>query len=362
MRLDEPGWWYGAGHDGRPRLLARLLSPFSRLYGTIVLSRFRRQQPYRSRYPVICVGNFTAGGTGKTPLAILIAQLISARGGTPVFLTRGYGGMETGPVWVEAGADAARRFGDEPLLLARVAPTLVARDRKLGVKMIEDSGRSVSAVIMDDGLQNPALVKDLSIGVVDGARGLGNGEVIPAGPLRAPIDFQLRLVDAIVVRDPPTQASEVAPDIHALLKRNFPGPVLAMRAVTEDDPAPLAAMPVVAFAGIANPERFFTLLESTGARVLQRVAFPDHHVLSRRDAKRLLALAETHAARLLTTEKDWVRLEGDARLPVALKQRAQPIAIKLEFEERDLGRLVSLIESATQNQNYPRRAMRPPQL
>jgi tetraacyldisaccharide 4'-kinase len=330
------------------------------LYGGIVCSRFRRCQPYRSRYPVICIGNFTAGGTGKTPLAILVAQLISARGGAPAFLTRGYGGREPGPVWVEAGADAARRFGDEPLLLARVAPTLVARDRKLGVQMIEDSGRCVSAVIMDDGLQNPALVKDLTIAVVDGTRGLGNGEVIPAGPLRAPIDFQLGLVDAIVVRDPPAETSAL--DIHALLKRNFPGPVLAMRAVPDDDPAALAGTAVVAFAGIANPERFFALLERAGARLVERVAFPDHHALSRRDAERLLALAETHAARLLTTEKDWVRFEDDARLPVALKERAQAFAIKLAFEERDMGRLVSLIESATLNQSYPRRSTRPPQL
>ncbi len=206
MRLDEPGWWYGTGADERPGLTAHVRTPvlraLSRLYGRIVEQRFHRRQPYRSRYPVICVGNFVAGGTGKTPLALLIARLIIAQGGNPVFLTRGYGGRERGPVWVSEGANAAWRFGDEPLLLARVAPTLVARDRKAGVHMIEDSGRDVAAVIMDDGLQNPALVKDLSIAVIDGVRGLGNGEVIPAGPLRAPMAFQLGLVDAIAVREP----------------------------------------------------------------------------------------------------------------------------------------------------------------
>lgn len=360
MPLDEPGWWYGAAHKGGPRLFARLLSPLARLYGGMVERRFRSEQSYRSRYPVICVGNFTAGGTGKTPLAILIAQLILARGGSPLFLTRGYGGHERGPMWVEEGANAAWRFGDEPLLLARIAPTLVARDRKMGVKMIEDSGDSFTAIIMDDGLQNPALAKDLTIAVVDGTRGLGNGEVIPAGPLRAPLEFQLALVDAIAVREP--QAAAIAtPDIHALLKRNFPGPVLAMRAVADGDTGWIPDAPVVAFAGIANPARFFTLLETLGARVMERIAFADHHRLSPREAEGLLALAETHGARLITTQKDWVRLAGDARLPRALMEKTHALPIKLDLHERDMGRLKSLIEAATK-EGYPRRATRPPQL
>jgi tetraacyldisaccharide 4'-kinase len=364
VRLDEPGWWYGAGAETRPlvRLLRPLLAPMARLYGAIVEARFRRRHPYRSRFPVICVGNFTAGGTGKTPLALLIAHLLIARGAKPAFLTRGYGGKEPGPVWVEEGPRAAWRFGDEPLLLTRVAPTLVARDREAGVRFIEESGRGISAVIMDDGLQNPALVKDLAIAVVDGARGLGNGEVFPAGPLRAPIAFQLGLVDAIVVREPQAAQTQTPAKILGLLKRNFPGPVLAVRAVPDGDAAWLAGTPVVAFAGIANPTRFFALLESLGARVLHRVAFPDHHVLSRRDAARLLALADKDGARLITTEKDWVRITGDAALPAALIERAQPLAIKLEIEERDQGRLMSLIEAATQHQGFPRRATRPPQL
>jgi tetraacyldisaccharide 4'-kinase len=361
VRLDEPGWWYGAARQGRPPLLVHLLAPLSRLYGQLVERRFRREQPYRSRYPVICVGNFTAGGTGKTPLALLIAQLILARGGTPVFLTRGYGGHERGPMWVEEGRNAAWRFGDEPLLLARVAPALVARDRKMGVKMIEDSGRGFSAVIMDDGLQNPALVKDLTIAVVDGSRGLGNGEVLPAGPLRAPLAFQLGLVDAIAVREPQPARDGNPPDIHAILKRGFPGPVLAMRAVADDDTAWLAGKTVVAFAGIANPQRFFTLLDELGAYLVGSIVFRDHHPLTRSEAKRLLSLARKEGARLVTTEKDWVRLKGTARLPKALVELTHPLAIKLELDERDLGRLQSLIE-ATTKLGYPRRSKRPPVL
>lgn len=358
MPLDEPGWWYRSAPDAR----ARLLAPLARLYGTLAERRYRRCQPYRSRYPVICVGNFTAGGTGKTPLALHIAKLLQARGGKPVFLTRGYGGRERGPVWVDDQPGAARRFGDEPLLLAAVAPTLVARDRKMGIRMIEDSGRSVSAVIMDDGLQNPALVKDLTIAVVDGRRGLGNGEVIPAGPLRAPLSFQIGLVDAIVVRDPHSDTDEIERGVHALLRRIFPGPVLAAQAIVHGDPGWLAGTRVVAFAGIANPGRFFALAESLGARVVERVAFADHHRFTRKDLARLLRVAQENDAQLITTEKDWVRLKGDDQTDDELLQRTRPVGIELTLDARDRERLSSLVETAAVNQGYPRRSSRPPQL
>jgi tetraacyldisaccharide 4'-kinase len=356
VHLDEPGWWYGAAPDGR----ARLLAPLGRLYAWIGERRFRRRQAYRSRFPVICVGNFTAGGTGKTPLAIFIAELLQARGQSPVFLTRGFGGSVHGPAWVEEAPAAAHRFGDEPLLLARVAPTLVARDRKAGILMLEASGRKISSVIMDDGLQNPALAKDFTIAVVDGARGLGNGEVIPAGPLRASMEFQLGLVDAIIVRQPQGNVDGDPQGVHALLKRGFPGPVLEARAEAQGDTAWLAERPVVAFAGIANPQRFYSLLESLGARLAERVTFPDHHVVSVREAERLLLLAQQNDAQLVTTEKDWVRLEGAVSVPEALLRATRPLPIALKFEARDLERLTSLVESATQQQGF--RRVRPPQL
>ena len=353
MRLEEPGWWYGQAPDVR----ARLLAPLGQLYGWIAQSRYLRRQPYRSRFPVICVGNFTAGGTGKTPLAIAIGRLLLERGLNPVFLTRGYGGSEAGPAWVEDAPSAARRFGDEPLLLARVAPTMVSHDRAAGARAIESSGREVGAIIMDDGLQNGLLAKDLSIAVVDGRRGLGNGEVIPAGPLRAPIDFQLGLVDAIVVREPDGGAPTAA-DVHERLRRGFPGPVLAARVGPSGDVSWLSSRSVVAFAGIANPERFFALAETLGARVLERVSFPDHHVVSRAEADRLLALARAKACDLVTTEKDWARLAGEEKL-VELQRRTRSLGIEMVFDERDLGRLISLIEAVALNQSYPR--TRPPQ-
>jgi len=343
VHLEEPGWWYSAAPDVR----ARLLAPLGALYGWIAQSRYRRSEPYRARLPVICVGNFTAGGTGKTPLAIAIARLLLQRGVKPAFLTRGYGGSEPGPIWVpaEEGRGAARRFGDEPLLLARVAPTLVARDRAEGMRNIEASGRQVGAVIMDDGLQNPGVAKDLSIAVVDGGRGLGNGEVIPAGPLRAPFEFQLGLVDAIVVREPEKDGAAAA-SVHERMRRGFPGPVLAARVGPSGDTSWLAGRRVVAFAGIANPERFFSLAERLGASVLARVPFPDHHTFSYADAERLLALARANGCDLVTTEKDWARLGGDGGAGERLRG-ARTLAIEMAFEERDFTRLASLIEAAT---------------
>jgi tetraacyldisaccharide 4'-kinase len=351
VRLDEPQWWYGETPDRRQRLL----TPIAHLYGWIVEARFRRQRPYRSRLPVICVGNFTAGGAGKTPLALFIAQQLRKRGESPTFLTRGFGGTIAGPAWVEDTPDAAHRFGDEPLLLARVAPTIVARDRKAGLKMIEDGGREASVVIMDDGLQNPALIKDLSIAVVDGRRGVGNGEVIPAGPLRAPLEFQLGLIDAIVVRTPDAGKPTQDRGVHQLLRHTFPGPVLAARALPSGDTTWVKKKPIVAYAGIANPDRFFKLLDSLGAHVVQRIAFPDHHAFSRADAVRLLERAQVTGARLVTTEKDWVRLKGSADVRKDLQEKTEPFAIELVFATRDLDRLSSLLEGVLERESLKKR-------
>lgn len=350
MRLDEPSWWYGGTGDVRQRALA----PLGRLYGWIAEQRYYRRQPYRSRLPVICVGNFTAGGTGKTPLAIAIARLLIRRGERPAFLTRGYGGRTAGPAWVEDMSDAARTYGDEPLLLAAVAPTLVARDRRAGIIAIESDRRQPSVAIMDDGLQNGGVAKDLSIALLDGKRGIGNGEVIPAGPLRASLDFQIRLVDAIIVRDPPDIDDERG--VHAVLRQGFPGPVLVARVAASGDTSWISGKPVLAFAGIANPRRFYRLLEDLGARLIDGVSFPDHHPFSTADADRLISQAQASGAQLVTTEKDFVRLHGDAAL-AALAAQTRTLPIEMRIEGRDLGRLNSLIEAALQGTS---RRHRPP--
>jgi tetraacyldisaccharide 4'-kinase len=350
VRLDEPPWWYGGTDDFRQRALM----PLASLYGWVAERRYNRRRAYRSRLPVICVGNFTAGGTGKTPLAIAIARLLIGRGEKPAFLTRGYGGRTAGPAWVLDRPGAAQIYGDEPLLLADVAPTLVARDRRAGIIAIESDHRQPSVVIMDDGLQNAAVTKDLSIALVDGKRGIGNGEVIPAGPLRAPLDFQIGLVDAIVVRDPPDLSNERG--VHAVLRQGFPGPVLVARVAAAGDTAWIKEKPVLAFAGIANPHRFYRLLEDLGARLVDTVSFADHHPFSLAEAQRLMTQSQASGARLVTTEKDFARIKSNAVL-ASLAAQARTLPIDILIDERDQGRLNSLIETALQGTT---RRQRPP--
>ncbi len=263
MRLDEPGWWYGSGR--REELVARLLAPLGELYGSVLQSRFEGHGPYASRLPVICIGNFTAGGTGKTPLALFVMNYLTSLGESPVCLTRGYGGSVAGPAWVARGASTAREVGDEPLLLARAGPTLVARDRKAGARLIEEEQAPASVIVMDDGMQNPELKKDLVLAVVDGSRGLGNGRVIPAGPLRAPLEFQAGLVDCVVVNGAGGEHAYAEGSVIDRLKRSFPGPVLAAEVAPVGDVEWLKAAPVVAYAGIGSPDRFFQLLADLGA-------------------------------------------------------------------------------------------------
>ncbi len=338
MPLDEPAWWYGAG--ARDGYAARALAPLGHAYGWLAEARFKRYEPYRATCPVICIGNFTAGGTGKTPLALLIAERLLAVGLAPVCLARGYGGRKAGPAWVAPHLDTADDVGDEPLLLAAAAPTMVARDRRAGARLIEEEAKAGTVIVMDDGLQNPSIAKDLSIAVVDGARGLGNGRVIPAGPLRGPLEFQLGLVDCIVVNAP--GEGTIVDD----LKRGFPGPVLAAEAKPTGDVTWLEEAPVVAYAGIGNPERFFRLLERLGTRVEVTHAFPDHHAFTDADAERLLDAANEKGAVLVTTEKDLARLAGSSGECGRLQARSRAVPIRLAFDERDLVRLESLIEAA----------------
>lgn len=341
MRLDEPAWWYGAGH----RLAPRLLQPIGAIWGGIATRAYARATVYRSRLPVICIGNFTAGGTGKTPLAMHVAGELHRLGRTSAFLTRGYGGRLPGPHWVDQAADTAADIGDEPLLLARLAPTLVSRDRAAGAKAIETGDPPADVIIMDDGLQNPALSKDLVLAVVDGRRGLGNGRVIPAGPLRAPLDFQFGLADAIVVNEP--QESAVGPAATAdWLRQRFPGPVLTASVQPAETVSWLENVDVVAFAGTGAPQRFFDLLRRCGANVVHAVPFPDHHPFSEADADKLLTLASTGAAVLVTTEKDLARMAGSAGRVGHLRAMSRVLPIAMVFGERDAERLKALLEVA----------------
>lgn len=320
MRLETPSWWY------RDRgVVASALSPIGALYGRIAEARAARVMPYRSRLPVICIGNFAAGGGGKTPTAIAVARLLKELGTKPCFLTRGYGGASKVETFVSKGMSAAEA-GDEPLLLAEHAPTMISVDRVVGAKAIEHTDATV--IVMDDGFQNPSLAKDLSLIVVDAASGIGNGLMIPAGPLRAPLEVQIARADALMVIGSGDKATALVDAFRARAK-----PVLKARIAPVQDARWLGVLPVIGFAGIARPEKFFATLKANGARIIDERSYPDHYRYSARQARSLLREARDYKAMLITTEKDWVRLPDEAGTPQAeLKFRSRPFPIAIEFD------------------------------
>lgn len=289
------------------RLVVALLTPLGWVYGWSVRYREGHTATYRSSAKVICAGNLTAGGTGKTPISIAIARMLIARGCKPVFLTRGYGGKVRGTAFV-APDDRATHVGDEPLLLAAVAPVIVSADRAAGARLAEENG--YDAIIMDDGHQNFTLAKDLSLVIVDAETGFGNGRVLPAGPLREPVAQGLRRADAVILSG----------DGEKIALPGFGGPVVRARLV-EDGAAIARGARVVAFAGIGRPAKFFASLGAIGANIVEQRAYGDHHVYTQSEMARLKARARAENALLVTTEKDFVRLtpaerEGVVALPV----------------------------------------------
>jgi tetraacyldisaccharide 4'-kinase len=326
--MREPSFWWRA-----PGTAAALLSPFATCYGAIAGRRLARRGR-SAGLPVICVGNPTVGGSGKTPTALAVARILLAAGRRPYFLTRGYGGEQAGPLLVDTAVHRAIDVGDEPLLLARVAPTIVARDRVTGAEAIRDTDADV--IIMDDGFQNPSLAKDLSILVIDARRGLGNGKVLPAGPLRATIDSQLDLAQAILIIG---ENSEDSKTLVAAKSRGLP----VFHGRLQPDPKALDALaqyPVFAFAGIGDPEKFFATLRDARIDVRLRDAFPDHHVYRGAEIMALMVRAEREGLVLVTTEKDLMRLHGEpdaARLLDVL--RVLPVSLAVD-ETEEFGNLV----------------------
>ncbi|HEY8565538.1 MAG TPA: tetraacyldisaccharide 4'-kinase [Beijerinckiaceae bacterium] len=325
MRLEAPAFW----QEPRPGLAARALQPLGALYGLLAARRMARRGA-RAALPVICVGNFTLGGTGKTPTALAIATRLEAFGERPAFLTRGYGGSLPGPVRVDPERHGSREVGDEPLLLARAAPTVVARDRVAGAALCARKGATV--IVMDDGLQNPSLAKDLALAVVDAGVGLGNGLTFPAGPLRAPAAAQWPRVHGLILVGAGEAGAAVA---RAAEERGLP----VLRGSLLPDPAVAEGMKgrrLLAFAGIGRPDKFFATLAELGAEVVLHRPFPDHHAYAAAEIEALVAEAARAGLSLVTTEKDLVRLRGDAAtagasgaieaLPVALAL-AEPAAL-----------------------------------
>jgi tetraacyldisaccharide 4'-kinase len=332
--MREPAfWWREAG------LAASLLAPLAAVYGAVAAARLT-QRGARAAVPVVCVGNPTVGGAGKTPLVLRLARLLQDAGDRPVLLSRGYGGSLEGPLRVDPARHHAADVGDEPLLLARAAPTFVARDRVLGAQAAVAAGAGL--IVMDDGFQNPSLQKTFSVLVVDGRRGIGNGRVVPAGPLRAPLAAQLARADALVV-----VGSSDAGERVVTAARGHGVPVFdAALAPDAAAVAALAGTRVLGFAGIGDPQKLFGTLASAGVAVAATRSFPDHHRYTAADANMLCKAAERGALTLVTTEKDLVRMQGDAQLTtLAARARALPVTLELAEEAAFLrllrGRLAS---------------------
>ncbi|QRM28589.1 tetraacyldisaccharide 4'-kinase [Microvirga sp. VF16] len=296
-------WW-----EPSPSLQASLLRPAGILYTSIAAQRMRRQGE-KADLPIICIGNFTVGGAGKTPTALAVAKMLEAAGESPAFLSRGYGGRLRGPVQVRS-KHTAFDVGDEPILLSKTARTIVSRDRPAGARLAYEMGSTI--VIMDDGLQNPSLIKDCAIAVVDGITGIGNRLSLPAGPLRAPMEAQWPTVDAVIVignGEPGRQmAEEAARHGKRVFEARLEPPVEAAKA--------LDGKKVLAFAGIGRPEKFFDSLRACGAVIEATHAFPDHHRYKTAELTTLRQEAETHGLLAVTTEKDLAR--------VAAVEDAQP--------------------------------------
>jgi tetraacyldisaccharide 4'-kinase len=317
--MHEPAFWY------RPSSwISRLLMPLGALYGLVAGQRLQRQG-FDAGIPVLCVGNYHVGGAGKTPMVLALTKMLRDLGETPVVLSRGYGGRLRGPIKVNPERHAAADVGDEPLMLARTVPVVVARDRIGGVALARSQGASV--ILMDDGFQNPAIAKDASLIVIDSDRGLGNGRVFPAGPLRAPLPPQLERTDALIVVGDGAAAKTVAAAIAARGK-----PVLSahLRA-DEASLAPLRGKRVLAFAGIGDPIRFFRTLRANGIEVIRERAFADHHPFSKSEIETLITEAKRDALTLVTTEKDLARLRSGEGVPCWAKDIV-PFAVTLEFD------------------------------
>jgi tetraacyldisaccharide 4'-kinase len=302
-----------------------MLAPLAAPYGLVARWRLGRRGR-RAGVPVVCLGDPTVGGSGKTPTAIAVARMLIAAGERPAFLTRGYGGKQSGPLRIDPAQHRAADVGDEPLLLARTATTIVARARAKGAHEAVAAGAGV--IVMDDGFQNPSLAKDFSVLVVDAGRGIGNGRVFPAGPLRAPLDAQLARAHALLVVGDGLAAADVAASARA---RSLP----AFQARLEPDAGIVAALGggrVLAFAGIGSPEKFFATLTSAGIAVAATRAFPDHHRFTRAEADALCEEADRDGLVLVTTEKDLARMQGDADT-ADLAARAQALPVTLMFED-----------------------------
>ncbi len=317
--MRAPDFWYPM--SGRAGITATVLTPIGWLYGAASQWRILTATPRRTVAQVVCVGNLTAGGTGKTPVCLALNDLLTADGTRTAFLTRGYGGSVPDPTCIDPLVHGFEEAGDEALLLSTGAPTYVSPTRRRGAEAASRDGAEV--IVMDDGFQNSAIKKDLSFVVIDGAAGFGNRRMIPAGPLRESIRLGLRRADAIIL---------IGELCHARDQKLIDASGLpVLRASINVDPRAEFDLtrPVVAFSGIGRPQKFFDTAAAMGFNVVEAVPYPDHHPFRERDLVWLETLRNERNADLLTTSKDYVRLPADFRA------RTRELPIKVLFERPD---------------------------
>lgn len=298
-----------------------LLTPLGALYAGATRRRVAKAASgYKAQVPVICVGNLNAGGAGKTPTTLALAQILSEAGARVVIVSRGYGGRVEGPVWVKEGEHTAEDVGDEPVLMAAFAPVVVGRDRAKAVRMAEVQA---DVIVMDDGHQNPSVRKDLSIVVVDASIGFGNGAVIPAGPLREPVSVGLSRCDALLS----IGGSAAQERFRQRWSHAVGVPHLTAQLEPLQTGMSWEGLRVVAFAGIAHPDRFFQTMEALGADVVAKVPLGDHQRFSPQLLSRLQAEAKAKSAQLVTTEKD------ASRLPPVFRRQVLTLPVRLKFDD-----------------------------
>jgi tetraacyldisaccharide 4'-kinase len=316
-------WWLK-----QPNWQARLLQPFGALYGALSARRMKAMGQFAGR-PVICVGNFIAGGAGKTPIAIALASLMQHHHLQPMFITRGYGGNTYHSPHRVTEDDDYLGVGDEALLLNRTAPVIICIDRVNAAYAAAEQGADV--VIMDDGLQNPALRKTHGLAVVDGMSGVGNGLCLPAGPLRAPLDAQWPFVSALIVMGPGEAGDQLAAQAGARAIPVFRADLVASIGTLDY----LRQRPVLAFAGIGRPTKFFNTLSSHGVKIMEHLAFPDHHAYSARDIDLIMRRARKSGATIaVTTEKDLVRIPAHLRNDERAALMALPVEARFRAPEQ----------------------------
>lgn len=341
MASDAPPFWYET-----PGLKSFLMSPFGWIYGSVATRQMKNAKREELEIPVLCIGNFTVGGTGKTPTAITIANAAIDMGLKPGFLTRGYGGAVSEPTLVDVDHHGAKYVGDEPLLLAAVAPTVVSPDRVKGAEKLIELG--VDIILMDDGFQSAHLCFDFALLVVDAYRGLGNGKVIPAGPVRAPLKRQMLYVDALAIVGDGTAADQLIRIAARSAKPVYPA---LLKPTGKQN---FAGLSCLAFAGIGNTEKFFTSLKDCGANVEIKKSYPDHHYYGDDDIKELLELADKNNLKLVTTAKDFVRIKSGLGLSKDLAERVKVLDINMAFD--DFGTSKLLIKRTIEN--YKKRRLK----